>query len=220
MELRRELLLTIGVLVLLNLLLAFGSIGLFVRMGPAIERILQENVYSIVATEEMLTVLAEFGGEPLPKGARALLRESLQKARQNVTENEEEEVLESIERHLFAAMDGDSQARKTVIGELAQLIRINRDAMRRVDEKARRLGSAGAWAAVFIGFLSFVLSLFVVVRFQTRFVRPLVNLYEVLISVHQGNRLRRCHVGEAPREVVQVVHSVNELLDARMQHND
>jgi methyl-accepting chemotaxis protein len=220
MELRRELILTIGILVLLNLLLAFGSIGLFVRMGPVIERILQENVYSIVATEEMLTVLAEFGGEPLSRDARSRLGASLQKAKQNVTENDEEEVLKSIERHLFAAMDGDSQARKRVIGELGRLIRINRDAMRRVDEKARRLGSAGAWAAVFIGFLSFILSLFVVVRFQTRFVRPLVNLYEVLIGVHQGDRLRRCHVEEAPREVMQVVRSVNELLDERMQHND
>ncbi|MGD8317267.1 MAG: hypothetical protein PVH21_01275 [Myxococcales bacterium] len=220
MELRRELLLTIGALVSMNLLLAFGSIGLLVRMGPAIERILQENVYSIVAAEEMLAELAESGGAPLSADARARVKQSFDRAEKNVTEPSEQPVLDSVERSLENAMSGDPQARSQVVGDIRQIIRINREAMKSVDEDARRLGSAGAWAAVLVGFISFLLSLVVVVRLQNRFVRPLVDLYQVLESARQGDRLRRCRVVDAPREVIQVTQSVNKLLDERLQRDD
>ena len=220
MELRRELLLTVGALVSLNLLLAFGSIGLLVRMGPAIERILQENVYSIMAGEEMLAELAESGGAPLSADARGRVQQSFKNAKKNVTEPSERPVLDSLERHLEQAMGGDPQARSQVVGDIRQIIRINREAMRSVDEEARRLGSAGAWASVLVGFFSFLLSLFVVVRLQNRFVRPLVDLYQVLESARQGDRLRRCRLVEAPREVIQVTQSVNKLLDERLQRDN
>ncbi len=216
MELRRELLFTIGGLVLLNLLLAFGSVGLFVRMGPAIDLILQENVYSIVAAEEMLSELATAGGAPLAVDAESRIALSMEKARKNITEDEERPVLHELEQALPGAVSGDSRARERAIDAIRQLIEINREAMQLVDQEARQLGSAGAWAAVFIGFLSFLLSLIVVLRLQSRFVRPLVDLYEVLESARSGNRLRRCRLQDAPREVIQVTESVNLLLDERL----
>ncbi|MBN2191657.1 MAG: hypothetical protein JW751_02480 [Polyangiaceae bacterium] len=219
MELRREVLLAIGSLVLVNLLLAFGSIGLFVRMGPAIERILQENVYSITATEEILGELAAAGSAPLPDDARARVGQALQRAQRNVTEDAERPVLDTLERRLPAALAGDRASREVVIADLQRLIRINRDAMGRVDEEARRLGSAGAWAAVLLGFLSFLLSLLVVVRLQRSFVRPLLELSEVMDRVHRGDRWRRCHARAAPREVLRVMEAVNRLLDERVQRD-
>ncbi len=216
MELRRELLFTIGGLVLLNLLLAFGSVGLFVRMGPAIDLILQENVYSIVAAEEILSELATAGGSPLDVDAETRIALSMEKARKNITEDEERPVLRELEQLLPGAVSGDSQARVRAIDAIRQLIEINREAMQLVDQEARQLGSAGAWAAVFIGFLSFLLSLIVVLRLQSRFVRPLVDLYEVLEGARAGNRLRRCRLQDAPREVIQVTESVNLLLDERL----
>lgn len=222
MELRRELLWTIGTLVLLNLILAFGSIGLLLRMGPAIERILQENVYSIVAAEELLAEFANSGGAPLAPEPRESVRLSFARAKANVTEEEERPVLAALERHLPEAVAGDSEARRRSIVALRELIRINREAMRTVDLEARRLSSAGAWAAVAVGFLSFLLSLVVVVRLQNRLVRPLVNLYEVLESARQGDRLRRCRHSDAPHEVLQVTQAVNRLLDERLRrtHGD
>jgi uncharacterized membrane protein len=220
MELRRELLLTIGALVLLNLFLAFGAIGLFVRMGPAIERILQENVYSIVAAEGMLAELAEAGGEPLTPEAQARVRRALDNTKQNVTEEEERPILATLDRALPSAMEGEPEGRRQAVGAVRQLIQINRDAMRKVDEEAQRLGSAGAWTAVFVGFLSFLLSVFVVVRLQKRFVRPLVDLHQVLEGAREGNRLRRCRLPDAPREVIQVTQAVNRLLDERLERTN
>ena len=217
MELRRELLLTIGALVLLNLFLAFGAIGLFVRMGPAIERILQENVYSTIAAEEMLAELAEAGGETLTPEARARVGQALDNAKRNVTEEEEPPVLAALERALPSAMEVEPDGRRQAVASVRQLIQINRDAMRKVDEEARRLGGAGAWAAVFVGFVSFLLSVFVVVRLQKRVVRPLVDLHQVLEGAREGDRLRRCRLADAPREVIQVTQAVNRLLDERLE---
>lgn len=216
MGLRRELLLTMGAPVLLNLVLAFVAIGLFVRMGPAIERILQENVYSIVAAEEILAELAEAGTAPLPPDARARVRQALDNARRNITEDEERPVLEALERALPAALEGDTEARRQAVDSVRQLLRTNREAMHTVDREARRLGAAGAWTAVFVGFLSFLLSVSVVVRLQKRFVRPLVDLHQVLEEARQGDRLRRCRLLDAPSEVSQVTRAVNRLLDERL----
>jgi methyl-accepting chemotaxis protein len=216
MELRRELLLTIGALVVLNLVLAFGAIGLFIRMGPAIERILQENVRSIVAAEEMLAELAEAGSGPLPPETQARIRQAFDDAKRNVTEEEERPVLVGLERALRSAIAGEPEGRRQAVGSVRQLIQINRDAMRDVDREARRLGGSGAWAAVFVGFLSFLLSVFVVARLQQRFVRPLVDLHQVLEGARAGDRLRRCRLGDAPREVIQVTQAVNRLLDERL----
>lgn len=58
---------TLGGLIGVNLLFAFACIGLFTRMGPAIERILQENMHSIQAAEEMLFILAGSNGRPINK---------------------------------------------------------------------------------------------------------------------------------------------------------
>ncbi len=214
MELRRELLLSIGVLVALNLLLAFGAIGLFTRMGPAIERILNENVKSIVAAEEILAQLAD-GREASPR-VRAQVEEALAVAERNVTEAEEPAVLEALRQVLPAALDGTPPARQQAAAAVRELIEINRAAMDRADARARGLGSAGAWAAVFIGALSFLLSVVVVSRLESRFIRPLSELHQVVLAARRGDKMRRCQLLDAPHEVVQVAEAVNELLDDRL----
>ncbi len=219
MELRRELLLTIGALVLLNLVLAFGAIGLFVRMGPVIAHILEENVYSIVAAEEVLAELANAPVGPVDSEAHTRIHEALDKAKKNVTEEAEHPVLASLDQQLPSALSGDPDARRQVVESVRHLIQINRFAMRQVDDDARQLGNAGAWAAVFVGFSTFLLSILVVVRLQRRLVLPLVDLYEVLEGARQGDRLRRCRLSDAPREVIRVTQAINRLLDERLERS-
>lgn len=217
MELRRELVLTIGPLVVLNLVLAFGSIGLLARMAPAVEQILQENVYSIEAAEVMLAELAEVESPVLPPEVQERIRQALDDARLNVTEPEEQQAIRDLAEELQKANAGVAGSRQRLVNGLRLLIQINRDAMRSAGRKAERLGRAGAWASVLIGLISFLLSLIVLSRFDNRFLRPLVDLYEVLESAQQGNRLRRCRPAQASREVVQVTQLVNKLLDDRLR---
>lgn len=220
MELRRELLLTVGALVVLNMMLAFGAIALFVRMGPAIERIMEDNVTTIVASEDLLAALATTPPGPVPQQTGDVVREALDRMQQNVHEPMEENALVAIEQELAATLDGDTHARERLVQGTRELIRINREAMQRVDDEAKRLGTAGAWSAVFVGFVSFLLSLLLLVRLQNRLVQPLLDLFQVLQAARRGNRMRRCRSATAPREVQQVIQSVNGLLDERLHGHE
>ncbi len=218
MNLRRELFVAIGALVVLNLVLSFGAIGLFARMGPAIERILEENVYTIVAAETILGELARLDRPgPLDTPEKAVIARALADAERNITEEEERPVLSSLRTLWPKVAGGETDARVAFVSDLERLVEINRNAMTKVDDQARRLGNAGAWSAVFIGALTFLLSLIVLARLERRFVRPLLELHEVVKSARQGHPLTRCRSGiDAPREVLDLTHTVNQLLDERL----
>ena len=218
MELRREFFLTIGTIVLLNLCLAFGTIGLLVRMGPAITHIMENNVFSILAGEGLLAELSTAGDRSMGPWQRARIHEHLVEAKNNATRHEESVAIADIERNLPAAMEGDNDARSQAVAAIEELVRVNRDSMERADSEAQRLGRAGAWAAVFISFFSFLLSIVAVLRIQRRFLQPLAELHDVLKQARQGNHFRRCNLSDAPREVIQVMDATNQLLDERLQY--
>ncbi|HSR52320.1 MAG TPA: hypothetical protein VLV83_15950 [Acidobacteriota bacterium] len=216
MELRRDFILTVGVLLAFNILLSLGAIGLFSRMGPAIERILQENVYSIEACEEMLSVLASHQGA-VPQPDRNGFRQALRRARQNITESEETPILDAIESRAAAALGGNPQSTRLLVADVRRLIRINRQAMESVDQEARRLGTAGAWSAVFIALLSFAGSMALVRRLSRRVLTPLLELHNTLESVRQGDPYRRCHFSDVPSELRTALKDVNRLLDTAQE---
>lgn len=215
MELRREINVTVGSLVLLNLGLAFGCVGLFVRMGPAVQRIMQENVYSISAAEDILEELARNPEGPIPQASRARIREAIARARTNVTESEETPILDALATNLDPTLAGDNAARQRSIDEVRNVIRINRQAMRSADGEAKRLGIGGAWATVLVGFIAFALSLVVMGRLRRRIVQPIEELFGVLIAAREGAQHRRCRAGSAPTQLEQVAQSINALLDQR-----
>jgi PAS domain-containing protein len=220
MPLRRNFLLSVGMLVACNVLLAFGAIGLLTRMSPAIERILRENVSSDEVAEYMLILLVQSTRE-LPSEARQKQFEhALQRARKNVTEPEEVSVLERIAQRYEAALTGDDSAVMAVVQALQKLTAINRQAMVSADQEAQRLGIAGAWIAVCIAVASFIISLAIIRRLEQQVLNPLIELSDVLDAVRLGNRHRRCRLMEAPEELRRVLNAVNALLDRGLSGND
>jgi nitrogen fixation/metabolism regulation signal transduction histidine kinase len=213
MQLRRNFLLSVGTLVALNVLLAFGAIGLLTRMSPAIGRILQENIYSHEVAEEMLALVAQPARGLMSDTRQLLFERALQRARNNITEPEEIAVLERITQQYSAALAGEESAVMAVVQALQRLIAINRRAMISADQEARRLGAAGPWVAVVIAVVSFVISLLVIHRLERFVLNPLIELYDVLEAVRAGNHHRRCRVSEAPEEIRRVLSAVNSLLD-------
>lgn len=220
MNLRRDFLFTLGGLIGVNLLFAFACIGLFTRMGPAIEKILQENMHSIQAAEEMLFILAGSNGRPVNAADGEQFRQAFLQARFNVTEPEEKPALEKIEQHMPAALNGDSGARTEVIASIRKLIEINHEAMGVVDREAQRLGMAGAWSAVFLAVISFAVSLIIHRRMERKIIFPMTELQNVLQDIRTGNSFRRCSTVDTPLDVRRVLHDVNRLLDERYPVDD
>ena len=210
MGLRRELLTMFVGVILLNLVLAFGAIGLLARMGPAIERISERNVTSIVAAIELLEVLAQTGeGQPPVEHAR--LQASLRTAGRSVTEPGEQVILDAIATDISKLAAGAPRAE--LVQKIHALAHMNVAAMTRADAEARRLGWAGGWAAALIGFLSLLLSLGMLSRLRRRVVDPLEELDQVFAAAKQGDFQRRCRTHSAPTEVQTVMRDLNDLMD-------
>lgn len=213
MELRRDLWLGLIALVVFNLVMAFGTVGLMTRIGPAFERTLHDNVRSIQSAEQMLTVLAQLGGRAAtPVESRRFVAAML-RAQSNVTERGEADPLRLIARSQAGALAGDGASRERVIEALQQLVRVNREAMWAVNAHVRRLGAAGAWAAVFLTAIGLTLSLLAGARLSRRILRPIGRLYTTLEAWRAGDHYRRCRAGEAPHELRRIVEGVNLLLD-------
>jgi len=213
MQARREFLLGIIILVGFQVLTSFGAIALLTRMSPAIERILAENVYTIEAAEGILAVVASEEISPDEPRNFDLFQEALQRLKSNITEPGEAPMIEIIEREGPGALAGNPAAVASTVDALRQLTAINHGAMRRAGAEAKRLGTAGAWAAVLLAVTGFSVSLIVARRLRQRILDPLAEIYEVIESGQQANRYRRCYTADVPFQVRYLLDAINTLLD-------
>lgn len=214
MRLSDEIKLSVLGLLALQAVTSFGAIALLGRMSPAIERILSENLYSIRSAEQMLAALALVPAGPHEADVRAQeLREGLARAKGNVTEERERPALATIETHAAAALAGDPQALRATVAAIRELAVVNHASTELADREARRLGSAGAWAAVLLGALGLVLGATVVRLQLRRLVLPLLDLQGTAQAFRNGDRHRRTTRGGAPAEFQQVGQLLDELID-------
>jgi hypothetical protein len=202
-------------LVALNLLMALGTIEVFMRMAPAIEGIIERNERSLKAGEEMLAALALAGDEAMDEQHRGDFSKALDRAQNNVTETDEAEVLAIIARTLPAAFAGKAEARRETVAAIVRLGEINRAAMVRADFAARQLGHAGAWVVVFMAICIFLAGL-IFIRGVTRgVVRPLEEVHAVIMAQRRGETMRRCSGADLPQEARLIFSGINEILDQR-----
>ncbi len=214
MRLRRETSLGIGAIVMIQILISMLAISLLTRMGPAIEKILEENVYSGEAVEDMLALVAE-----TPPGAvPTAFDDALRRAQDNVTEDAERPLLDAIVAHRADAFSHEPIARRELVESLRALGRVNRDSMEQADVQAKRLGQAGAWAAAMLGALALALGVLVYRRLRVRIELPIEALRMTAHRIRAGNLQARCAI-DGPHEVQQIATDFNWLLD-RWLHTD
>lgn len=210
MRLATEVGLFVGVMRGATLVLALAAIGLFSRMSPAIERILAENVMSVSAAQEMLSVLAE--QKEVTEAGRARFAVALRRARAKVTVDGEQTALESVEAQWAALEGGDPGARSALVGALAALTAVNRTSMQDADNAASRLGAAGAWTVALLSLLVLAATQVFVTRLNERVVQPLLGMDEVVHAAESGDAHRRAPE-RGPPEVERIAEGLNRLLD-------
>jgi hypothetical protein len=96
---------------------------------------------------------------------------------------------------------------------LRELAVINRGAVRRANAEAKRLGSAGAWAAVLLAVAGMLASLAISNRLRRHFLEPLSELHQVISAARQGDAYRRVQTGDAAAEMREILDWVNDVLD-------
>ncbi len=212
MTIGAEVRLSLFALLVIQVISSFASIALLARMGPAIERIIAENEYSVHAAEDMLFVLANCPtGQPCDRAQE--FRAALARARSNVTEQAEGPVLREVEQGLGPALSGEPEARKRVMDALRRLAAVNRSSMHQAGASAKRLGVAGAWATVLLGLVGFGVAVVLVRRLARRVVVPVQELDRVMVAVVAGESQRRSQIRDAPPELEELSRGLNQLLD-------
>ena len=211
MTTRQEFRLGMAVVLGVHVLLGFSAIALLSRIGPIVNELLAENDFSVEAAETMLASLAL----PADEGRRRdEFYAALARARGNVTEDGEQEALESIARSADAALAGDAFARSVAVAQIQRLARINRRAMLGVAGEARRLGAGGAWAAACLALGGFVAGRLLARRLERRLLRPVSELATVVASARVGDSFRRVRIVGA-EDMRNLLRDVNHLLDDR-----
>lgn len=214
MKLAQSVIIGAWILVGLNLLMAFGSIWVFMRMAPAIETIIDRNERSLKACEEMLSFLTLMTGDRAEnERLETLFKAALTRAQANITETDEPVALHSIADRYQLAFQGNEAARQNTVAGIVHLGEINRKAMIKADQKARQFGSAGAWGVVFMALAVFFVGLVFMGSLTRNLVKPLEEIYGVLTAYEAGDPLRRCSGAELPKDIRRIYTGMNELLD-------
>lgn len=213
MKVRAEIGLAIGALLSVQVATSFGAIALLSRMSPAIAQIIDENLYSIEAVDEMLMSLTLADADPAE--GRERFERALARAESNITEPDEHGVLAAIRERFPAALAGDVEAQRATARYLQSLARINHASTRRMDAAAQSLGGAGAWAAALLGAVGFVLSGVAISRLTRTILRPTADLGATVSAFRQGDLHRRSQHVDMPHEFRIVAEALDDLLDSQ-----
>lgn len=199
----------------MNLMMAFGSIWIFMRMAPAIKVIIAQNEVSLESCEDMLAALLVKTKTSAGRDVADIeaFREALAKAEHNITENDEPAVIATISNQYKAAFKGDDVALRRTIAAIVELGEINRAAMRRADARAQQLGYAGAWGVVFMATVSFMVGMIFLRSLRKNLTEPMQEIDSVVTAFREGERMRRCSVKNPSRSISKILGNVNDLLD-------
>ncbi|MBU0970040.1 MAG: hypothetical protein KKC20_05300 [Proteobacteria bacterium] len=204
----------VWLLIGLNLLMALGSIWIFMRMAPAIEVIIDQNELSLQACEEMLASLAMLNHDKTENSAlKGRFETALKRAQDNITEKEEPGALESIRNGFSEAFAGNISAQRKTISGIILLGKINRNAMIIADRRAKQFGYAGAWGIVFMAVCVFLAGMFFKRSLSINLIKPLEEINAVISANRNGDTMRRCSGSDLPRDVRSLFNGVNEFLD-------
>jgi methyl-accepting chemotaxis protein len=201
-------------LISLNLMMAFGSIWVFMRMAPAIEIIIEQNERSLEACEEMLSILVLVN--PSSKDTAQLesrFLNALNRADKNITEKEEPIAIDAIRNNYRGTFSGNFENQKKTVSAILKLAEINRNAMVDADRKARRLGNAGAWGIVFMASAVFLIGMLFLRGLKRNLVKPLEEIQSVIQAVKSGDSMRRCTGPDAPQDIRTIFGGFNDILD-------
>lgn len=206
---------TIGawILISLNLMLAFGAIWVFARMTPAIKLIVDQNLNSLQACEEMLASLASSASATEKENQKTAFEVVLRSVSSYTRKTEEQKALKLISDNYRKAFEGDQGAVTNTVQGITRLGEINRIAMVRAYTNAKQYGDGGAWGVVFMASGVFFVGMLFMRSLKKILVGPLEEINEVLIAHRKGDLMRRCTGSDLSGNVKNVFIGINDLLD-------
>jgi hypothetical protein len=167
----------------------------------------------------MLTSVAVYGNGADPADAVAKFTDALVRAENNITEEGEVAALNTIRNKYTLAFGGDRESMTQLISSVRKLSAINRNAMISADYKAKQIGSAGAWAIVFMATAVFLASMIIIRYYRAHISGTMEEINTVLEADKAGDVYRRCTVGKSA-DANALFGSINRVLDQKSNNRD
>jgi PAS domain S-box-containing protein len=216
MGLRLKTKLTLGLVFLFVVILAFGILGLFYinRLSSDERMILKDNYITLEYCNNMLKTLEELPGDT---AAIRVFNANLVKQEANITESGELEATQSVRKY-FEAMKhspGDTSSYKNMRRAIFVIQDLNQLAIIRKDKKASVTAtSANLWLTIIVTILTIVAFTFIV-NFPGIISEPIKALADGIAEIAGKNYSKRIHVAQDDEfgDLARAFNSMAEKLD-------
>lgn len=195
-------------LLLCSTIISIAGISGFQRLAPAINSINDRNTQSLYYAEQMLMNIAS--RKDINK-----FEEFLNKSKENITETNEKDAVENIEKSYKAAFKGNFRAEEYTIENVVKLTEVNRNAMIQAGVSAEKLKNVGIWIIIFPTILAWSIGLALLKNLEKTFIKPLEDLRSAIAEYKKGNRMRRCPKFSQEAEFQSLYTDINSILDSK-----
>ena len=194
------------VLLICSTIITIAGIRGFLKLEPYINTLNSRNIQSLYYAEQMLSSISV-------KKDLNKFEENLKKAKNNITEVGEEEILNKIADNYLSAFKGNKKIEDIKIDEIAELSKINRLAMQRAGRIAKKTENVGIWIILFPSIFIWIIGFAILARLKRTFIKPIQELNSVISDYNKGNKIRRCPTYTPSRDLQKLYDGINRILD-------
>ena len=193
-------------LLICSTIITIAGIRGFLKLEPYINTLNSRNTQSLYYAEQMLSSISV-------KKDLKTFEHNLEKARNNITEVGEEDVLNKIADNYLPAFKGNKKIEEEKIDEIAKLSKINRVAMERAGRIAKKTESVGVWIILFPSIFIWIIGFTILARLRRTFIKPIQELNDVILDYNKGNKMRRCPSYTSSKDLQKLYDGINNILD-------
>ena len=196
------------IILICSTIITIAGIRGFQKLEPFVSTLNSSNTKSLYYAEQMLSSISA------KKDIRNF-EEYLNKAKNNITEAGEAEVIEKIEGNYQPSFYGNNLYEEETISDIAELSRINRIAMEQAGYRAKKIQTVGIWIIIFPSIFIWIIGLTLLARLERTFIKPIQELNDVIVDYNSGNCMRRCPSHTASKDLQKLYDGINRILDEK-----
>jgi len=196
------------IILVCSTVITIAGIRGFQRLEPFVSTLNSSNTKSLYYAEQMLSSISA------KKDIRKF-EEYLNLAKNNITEPEEENIVEKIEGNYQPSFYGNNMYEEETISDIAELSKINRVAMEQAGLRAKKMQTVGIWIIIFPSIFIWIIGLTLLARLKRTFIKPIQELNDVIVDYNSGNRMRRCPSYTVSKDLQKLYDGINRILDEK-----
>ena len=196
------------IILICSTVIMIAGIRGFQRLEPFVNTLNSSNTESLYYAEQMLSSVSF-------KKDLKNFEKNLNKAKNNITEPKEKEIVDKIADNYLPAFNGNKKVEEETINEITELSTINRVAMEEAGLRAKKIQTVGIWIIIFPSIFIWIIGLTLLARLKKTFIKPIQELNDVVFDYNNGNCMRRCPSYTVSKDLQKLYDGINRILDEK-----